>query len=72
MYGDDGAGTCGGGDDEGAGAGAPTGPKHLWAVEWLPASQAELLAMPHAPRCLFSDVSCLWKPATWSLTQWGL
>ena len=39
-------------------------PTHLYGVEWLRASQAELMAMPNPPVCLCRDISELWKPVT--------
>ena len=38
-------------------------PEHVLAIEWLHASQKELLNMPLPlrPKCMFCDISALWK-----------
>ena len=38
-------------------------PRNLFAVEWLPASQQELLEHPHAPEHLYTDMEDFWCPA---------
>ena len=37
-------------------------PRNEYAVEWLKASQQELLAHPHGPEHVFGDISEFWKP----------